>query len=74
MSLGVFILEALDGNMRIYLRCCERAVPQHLLHAPQIGARIKEVRSERMAQLMRSDVGREFGLGEPFLHPALHLA
>ena len=46
-------------------------MPQHLLHAAQIRARVQKVRREAVPQLVRRQVGRQLRLGEIAFHPPL---
>ena len=71
MSFGIFILQTLDGYMRIYLRRCKGAVPQHLLNASQVRPGVKQMRREGMSQLMRRYIGWEVSGRKPFFHSAL---
>ena len=43
------------GDVRVELGCGEVRVPEHLLHAPQVGAALEQVRRERVPQEVRVD-------------------
>src|SRR2546427_11206531 len=47
------------GELRVSLRGGEALVAEHFLDSAQIGAFLKQMRSERVTQSMRVNVGRE---------------
>ncbi len=59
MRLRVDAFEVIARDVRVDLRGCQAGVPQELLHDPEVGAAIEQVRGERVAE----DVG-----GGPLLH------
>src|SRR5205814_9991563 len=50
MGLVIHLLQPLHRRMSIHLRGAERGVAQELLHGPQIGAGVEQMRRERVAQ------------------------
>jgi hypothetical protein len=50
--------QAPDVEVRISLRRPEPRVPEQLLNGPEVGARLQQVRRERVAERMSADAGR----------------
>ena len=49
--------QVLEVKMSVYLRRADAGMSKHLLHRPQIAARLQQVRGERVPQNMRMNVG-----------------
>src|SRR5882672_10303638 len=49
MCLVIDLFEPLDRGMSIHLRGPERRVPQQLLHRPQVGPRVEQMRRKGVA-------------------------
>src|ERR1041385_3964821 len=64
MRLEVQLAPSAIGYVRVQLRGRQIGMPEHLLHGPQVGASLQQVRREGVAQEMRVDaLGLEPGLG-----------
>ena len=59
------------ADVRVDLRGAEVLVSEQSLNAPQIRARVQQMRRERMAELVRGQVGRESRLREVELEKPL---
>ena len=64
MRLVVDRLQTLRADVRVNLRRAQVGVPEQLLHAAQIGSRVKKMRGERMAQFVRGHIRRQTGGGQ----------
>jgi 6-phosphogluconolactonase len=60
MSLLERPAEPVIGDMGVDLGGGQRGVPEHLLHAPQVGATLQKVRGHGVSQTVRPEVRRPF--------------
>ncbi len=58
MRLEVDLAPTAVRDVRVALRCAEVGVPEHLLHAPEVGAALEQVRGERVAEEVGMDARR----------------
>ena len=64
MGFGVFVFEPLNRYMGVDLRGREGRMTEHLLHAAKVSPRIQQMRRKTVSQLVRCQIGRQFGLGD----------
>ena len=69
MRVVIRLLQPFCRDVRINLRCDEMRVAEQLLHAPQIRARVQQMRRVTMPQFVRRQIWIKSGNDEKLFQP-----